>query len=284
MSMELQDVTVKKFESEVIHVFQPMVKDVKTLARVKDAKGAKQVQFNLMGKGQASQRTNYHTDIPLMNITHDPKIATVTNWTASELTDIFLNNQVGFDERNELALTITAALKRRMLQIMIDAMSGASLAKTVADTISGSADDLTVAAFRASGKLLSKDGVDKDGRVFMAHTNGIHHLTEDEKVTSSDYFTQKTLVKGDMDGQTFYGFDICEVPDMAEGGLPVPSSNHRNSYAYHKNAVGLAINMEPKITIDWEPSKGAHRVTGYMSAGAVVIDPTGAVEVTTDES
>jgi uncharacterized heparinase superfamily protein len=36
--------------------------------------------------------------------------------------------------------------------------------------------------------------------------------------------------------------------------------------------------------IDWEPSYGAHRVTGYLSAGAVVIQDAGVGKLTTDES
>ena len=288
MSLELADDAVKLFEAEVHQVFQPMVEDIRTRVRVKNAKGAKIVHFPVLGKTKTSERTNFHTDIPVGNTAHDPVTVTVKNWTASEYTDIFLNNQVNYDERQELAKSISLALQRRLLQLVINALGAASISKTIAKNISGSNDNLNLTMLRVAAKKLGLDGVPKEGRTWMAHVNNLHYLTKDSQVTSSDFNTVKILTKGEID--TYYGFSFYEVADMADetdgataGGLPL-STNDRTNYAFQKMAVGLAVNMEPKIEVFYDGNKGAHRVTGFMSANAVVIDKSGCVQITCDES
>lgn len=288
MSINLDNVTVRKFEAEVHQRFQERGK-VGMSIRTKDAKGASSVQFPLMGRGFATQRTTVHTPIPIMNITHDPRIATVTNWTASELTDIFLNNQVNFDERQELAQSIAAALERRLDQIVIDTLVAAAPAKSVPINISGANDNLTLDALRETARLFDIDGVPDGDRTMLIHVNGLHHLLDDPEVTSSDFASIKALIKGDLD--SYYGMNMIKIGNRPEetvgataGGLPITGGLVRSNFAYHKQAVGMAMNMMPKVTVDWEPSFGAHRVTGFMSAGAVVVDDLGLIEVLTDEN
>jgi hypothetical protein len=129
-------------------------------------------------------------------------------------------------------------------------------------------------------KLMGKDGVPKQDRVIMAHTNGIHGLTGETDVKSSDFNTLNVLTNGGID--SYYGFKFLEIPDMTEGGLPL-ATNDRSNFAWQKMAVGMAVNMEPHFDIWWDGDKGAHKVTGYMSANSCLIDQKGIVEVTTYE-
>lgn len=282
MSIELSDVLVKKFESEAIQAFQESGK-LRDTVRVRDAKGANQVQFQVIGSGTALERTSIQTPIPLADISHTPATATVTNFVISEMTDIFLNNQVGFDERQELVQVVAQAMGRRLDQIIIDALEAASSSNTVGDDIGGSADNLNVAMFAEASNILSKNGVPDADRTLLCHFNGFNHFIQEADVKTADSNFHKPLTDGMQ--PSFYGFDISPVGDRTnEGGLAVPASDHRRWFGYSKQAVGLAMNMEPKITIDWEPSFGAHRVTGYMSAGAIAIQNDGIVEGTADES
>jgi hypothetical protein len=41
--------------------------------------------------------------------------------------------------------------------------------------------------------------------------------------------------------------------------------------------------MDVDVRIDWDEQYGAHRVTGFLSAGAGIIDATGAVKIMTQE-
>ena len=94
--------------------------------------------MQVIGAGTAYERTAIQTPIPVADIAHTPATATVKNYVISELTDVFLNNQVGFDERQDLVKVIASALGRREDQIIIDALEAASTTHTVADTIGGS--------------------------------------------------------------------------------------------------------------------------------------------------
>ena len=280
MSIDLANVLATQFTEEVKHKFQESG-TLRDSVRVRDVRNAKTVQFNLMGRGNAAERTTIHTAIPLMNITHDPVSVSVKNYTASELTDIFLDSQVPFDEKMELVDTIATALGRRLDQIIIDAMVAAAPAKQVADDVSGVSSNLTIDAIRSAAKMLDEDGVPDGDRTLVISPSGLHSLLEDNQATSVDFNNVKALVRGDLD--TFYGFQIKKIGNREEGGLPL-SVGARTCFAYHKAAIGLGVNMEPTVRIDWDEQYGAHRVTGFLSAGCGVIDDLGLVEISTLES
>lgn len=285
MSKDLNQVLVKKFENEAIQAFQDSGTDLQSAVRVRDAKGAQQVQFQVYGDLEAYERTSVHTPIPTTDPSLTPKVATVKNYTVSIFTDIFLNNQVGFDARQEATTAIGMAGRRRMDQVVLDALdaakAGSLITKTVADDISGSADNLTVATFAEAAKLLGSDVPDMD-RHMITHDNNFYHFIQETDVKTIDSNLRKPLTDGKL--SEYMGFKIHKMGDRAIGGLAVPSSNHRTNWYFQKQAIGLALNMAPKVTIDWEPGYGAHRVTLYASAGAVVIQPSGVVDATVDES
>lgn len=274
MSKNLDQVLVKKFENEAIQAFQEAGK-LRNMVRIKDAKGAQQVQFQVLGAVATQERTTIQTPIPLADAGYTTATATVKNFTVSEMTDIFLNNQVGFDERNELVEAITLAMGRRIDQSIIDALAAHSFSNTVA---SGS-DNLNVSHF-ASSALALGSAVPDDMRYLLCHDSGYYHFIQESDVKTFDSNDTKPLVKGAINN--YFGFDVTKIGDRAEGGL-AKATNDRTNFAWQKQAVGLAMNMEPRITIDWEPSYGAHRVTGYLALGGVVIQDSGVVKITTQE-
>ena len=279
MSVNLPNVLATQFAEEVKHKFQEKG-TLRDTVRLRNARGAKTVQFNLMGRGQAAERASIHTEIAVMGISHTPITVDVKNYTAADLTDVFLNNQVPFDEKMELVETISGAMSRRLDQIIIDAMAGFAATKVVPNNISGVASDMTVDAIREAAKFLDQDGVPDGERTLVLSPSGLHSLLESTEASSIDFNNVKALVRGDLD--TFYGFNIRKIGNREEGGLPLATSD-RTSFAYHKSAVGLAVNMEPNIRVDWDEQYGAHRVTGFLSAGAGVIDGAGLVDIATTE-
>ncbi len=172
-------------------------------------------------------------------------------------------------------------MKRRMLQIVIDTLQAASLAKTVAVNVSGANDNLSRVMLKEAMRKISLNGVPKGDRTFMAHTNGLAYLSNDQRVGSSDWNTSQVIVKGEVG--MLWGFEFLEVNDMDEGGLPI-ASNIRTSYAWQKMALGLAVNMKPRTEVWYDGDRGAHKVTSFLSANGVMVDPTGAVQVASDET
>ena len=282
MSINLSDVAVKKFEAEAIQAFQEDGAGLRNTVKVRDAKGAKQVQFQVYGEVIANERTGVHTPIIAQDPSLTPATATVKNYTPSVLTDIFLNNQVGFDERQEAVSAIVSAMKRREDEIVLDALATAS-----GKTFTATGDNMVVANLSEAYRLLGS-AVDKKDRHFICHDNNFSHFVVQDNVSSGDYNSYQALVTADV--PAYMGFNIHVIGDRDSvtvgdnaGGLPKTGDN-RTVYAWQKESIGLAINMQPKIMIDWEPSYGAHRITGYMSAGAVLIQDAGVVTGTISEA
>jgi hypothetical protein len=278
MSINLSDVAVKKFEAEAIQAFQEDGAGLRNTVKVRDAKGAKQVQFQVYGEVIANERTGVHTPIIAQDPSLTPATATVKNYTPSVLTDIFLNNQVGFDERQEAVSAIVSAMKRREDEIVLGALGAAS-----GKTFTATGDNMIVENLSEAYRLLGS-AVDKKDRHFI----NFSHFVVQDNVSSGDYNSYQALVTADV--PAYMGFNIhvignrdnVTVGDNA-GGLSKTGDN-RTVHAWQKESIGLAINMQPKIMIDWEPSYGAHRITGYMSAGAVLIQDAGVVTGTISEA
>lgn len=280
MSINLDQVLVKQFENEAIKAFQEDGTGLRNAVRVRDAMGAQQVQFQVYGTVTANERTNIHTPIPTQDPSLTPATATVKNYTASVMTDIFLNNQVGFDARQEAVSAIVSAMGRRLDQIVIDEGLDPASANAVASNVSGSADNINVAMFAKSGELLGSKVPEID-RHFLMHDSGFYHFIQEDDVKNIDISLNKALAEGRL--PEYLNFGIHKMADRTEGGLALSGSD-RTNFAWQKSSVGLAMNMQPKIMIDWEPSYGAHRITGYLSAGACLIQDAGVVTITSDES
>jgi hypothetical protein len=69
--------------------------------------------------------------------------------------------------------------------------------------------------------------------------------------------------------------------DRDEGGLPLPST--RTSFAFHKDAIGMAEGIAPKSEINYIPEKTSFLVASMFSAGAIAIDAEGIVKISTTE-
>lgn len=282
MSVNLSTAAVKLFEKEAIQAFQEGGSSLRNAVRVKDAKGAKQVQFNVYGEVIANERGAVHTPLA----TQDPSIsvptATVKNYAPSVMTDIFLNNQVGFDARQEAIEGIVNAMNRRIDELIIEALDSAT-----GKTVASGADNLNVSHFANAAKELGSAVPDTD-RHFLCHDNGFYHFIQEAAVATMDSNFTKPLADGRQ--PNYLGFSLHKIGDRDSiavgdglGGLAL-SGNNRTNYAWQKNSIGLAMNMMPTIKVDWSPDYGAHRITGYLSAGSVLIQDDGVVTVTTDES
>lgn len=277
MSRELSAVARTEFDNEVKHAFQGagMLKGAVTLRTnvVGDT-----YKFRKMGKGLANQKSTADLVTP-MNVEHEFATATLSNWNAPEYTDIFDAAEVNFSEQQELAQTIAQALGRRQDQLIIDALDGATPATT---TVADGATGLTVAKLTDAAEQLIDQGVPMDGMChFAISARGLRGLLNDEKATSADYNTVRALVSGDID--TFMGFKFHVIETRSEGGLS-KSGNIRDCWAWHQSAVGLAIGMDLKTSVDWIAERTAWLSNGTMKAGTAVRDTAGIVKVQIDET
>ena len=279
MSTSISTSFVTIFDAEVKQAYQ---NDRQLAGTVRERTGVSgnTYKFNKLGSGVA----NLHipqSDVTPMNLTHTQVSATMADYNAAEYSDIFTSGKVLFDERAELVKAVSMAVGRRMDQLVIDALDGAGTSLTVANSVGGSATNLNVDKVLSAKKQMDQKGVPAEDRFFLCHANNMAAFLDDSDVKTIDVNTTKALAQGMVD--TFLGFKFIMVGDRTEGGLAVDGSSDRTCLAWHKNACGLAINMDKKTEINYIAEKSSFLVNSMFSAGSVGIDTNGIVEITCRE-
>ena len=274
------------FDSEVKQAFQAS-RQLAGMVREKMVTGDT-VKFNKLSSGVASVRTP-QTSVTPMNLSYSLVTATMTDYIASEYSDIFNQSHVSFSDRSELSQAVGNAIGRRLDQVVIDALDAATsvaVANTVAeDGTAGSASDMNTGKIRAAKAALDANNVPPDNRVLLMHANSLEALLAQTSATSSDFNSVRALVDGSL--STWLGFSILMLGDRDEGGLTKDGSNDRLAYAFHKSALGLGMSMGQKTEVNYIPDKTSYLVSSMFSGGAVAIDDGssgGIVKITSRES
>jgi len=279
MAIGLSNAFVTLFDAEVKQAYQAKAQLVGAVRQRRGVEGST-AKFPKAGKGVATLRIP-QTDVTPLNVDFSQVTATMEDWNAAEYSDIFMQQKVNFDERQELVQVVANAIGRRQDQLILDALAATSGVGTVATSIGGADTNLNLEKLLAAKKELDKNNVPPTDRHMIIHANNLSALLGETEVTSSDYASVKALVNGEIN--TFLGFNFHVLGDRAEGGLPV-ASDVRSCWAFHKDAIGYAEGMGPKTEINYVPEKTSFLVNAMFSAGAVGIDAEGIVKVSADES
>lgn len=286
MSKYLSNAAVTEFDSEVKHEYQGM-KTLRECVTIRTGVVGEAYKFTRMGKGMANQKAT-QADVTPMDISHARQTATLANWNAPEYTDIFDQAEVNFDEKTELAHTIAGGIGRREDQIIIDAMTAVTFAATqdgnpdTGRVIDVSAStNFTLDAMRTAKAHLDAIEAGADERYIAVQALALQKLLEDTEVTSSDFNTVRALVNGELD--TYLGFKFKVIGDRAEGGLPGVTGDEI-AYAWHKPAIGYAVGIDMKTTVDWVPQKTSWLCNGMLKAGAIAREPQGIIKIIYDET
>ena len=268
MGIELSDNLNKQFEAEVHHCFQSSGK-LRNSVRIKAVKGSS-VQFPVANKPPVAEKEIGSTVIQAVQ--YDMNTTSLHNYTSSELTDIFGKDDISFDEREDLVKVISNSLSKRLDQIIIDALN------TSIETIS-LRKPITVNNIKDAARLLNEREINKDDRTLVIHVKNLHELMNNE-LSPEDFNSLSNLVTGNSG--SFYGFNVITINDMAEGGLSKTDETY-NTFIFSKDAVGVGVNLE-KVEVNYEPTYGAWRVTGFLSAGAAITNTDGVIKISREES
>lgn len=280
MAIGLSNAFVTLFDAEVKQAYQAKAQLIAAVRQRRGVEGST-AKFPKVGKGVATLRIP-QTDVTPLNVDFSQVTATMEDWNAAEYSDIFMQQKVNFDERQELVQVVANAIGRRQDQLVIDALTASSTSNTVSNDIGGSDTNLNLDKLLAAKKLLDKGNVPPQDRHMVIHANSLASILAEQKLTSSDYASVKALVSGEIN--TFLGFTFHVLGDRTEGGLAVDGSLDRTVWAFHKDAVGYAEGMGPKTEINYVPEKTSFLVNSMFSAGAVAIDAEGIVQITCRES
>ena len=280
MAIGLSNAFVTLFDAEVKQAYQAKAELVGATRMRRGVEG-EVVKFPKVGKGAATLRVP-QTDVTPLNVDFSQVTATLQDWNAAEYSDIFMQQKVNFDERQELVQVLSSAIGRRQDQLIIDALTASGTSLTVSNDIGGTDTNLNVAKLREAKKLMDKNNVPPQDRHMIIHANSLASLLSETNVTSSDFNTVKALVNGEID--TYLGFKFHTLGDRSEGGLAIDGSLDRTLFAFHKQAVGYAEGLAPRTEINYVAEKTSHLVNTILSANAVAIDDEGIVKLTCRES
>ena len=280
MAIGLSNAFVTLFDAEVKQAYQAKAQLIAAVRQRRGVEGST-AKFPKVGKGVATLRIP-QTDVTPLNVDFSQVTATMEDWNAAEYSDIFMQQKVNFDERQELVQVVSNAIGRRQDQLIIDALTASSTSNTVSNDIGGTDTNLNLDKLLTAKKLLDKGNVPPQDRHMVIHANSLASILAEQKLTSSDYASVKALVSGEIN--TFLGFTFHVLGDRTEGGLAVDGSLDRTVWAFHKDAVGYAEGMGPKTEINYVPEKTSFLVNSMFSAGAVAIDAEGIVQITCRES
>ena len=280
MAIGLSNAFVTLFDAEVKQAYQAKAQLVNATRQRRGVEGST-AKFPKVGKGVATLRIP-QTDVTPLNVDFSQVTATLEDWNAAEYSDIFMQQKVNFDERQELVQVVANAIGRRQDQLIIDALTASGTSNTVTNDIGGTDTNLNLDKLLAAKKALDAGNVPPQDRHMVIHANSLSSLLSEQKLTSSDYASVKALVAGEIN--TFLGFNFHVLGDRTEGGLSIDGSLDRTVWAFHKDALGYAEGMGPKTEINYVPEKTSFLVNSMFSAGAVAIDAEGIVQITCRES
>ena len=268
MSTNLSPAFVQLFDSEVHAAYQASAQ-LRNVARMRSGVVGDSVKFPKVGKGQATIRVP-QTEVTPINAAFNQVTVSLNDYQAAEYSDIFNQQKVNFDERQELAQVVGNA-----------ASAGTTVAKTVVTSGSAAASNLNVGKIIAAKKALDAKNVPAQDRHFVIHANNLAGLLGDERAVSGDYQNLRALVAGDIN--TMMGFTFHVIGDRDENGLPL-ASNDRTCFAFHKKAVGCAVGIPATTEINYIPTRTSFLILAKLSMGAGAIDTDGIVDVICDES
>ena len=283
MSTGLSTAFITLFEAEVKQAYQGE-SVLNNSVRMRTNVQGSTVKFPKIGKGVSQIRTP-QTDVVPLNTDFSTVTASMQDFIAAEYSDIFDQAKVNFDERQELAQVVGKAIARREDQIIIDVMEAATPGATIPNTTNtsgSSASDLNIAKILAAKKSLDAANVPPTDRHAVIHANSLAGLLGDERAISSDFQTIQALVQGSI--SSMMGFEFHIVGDRDEGGLAIDGSSDRNTFFYHRSAIGCGVSVAPKVEINYVPEKVSFLISALYSSGAVLIDNAGLIKVTCRES
>lgn len=278
MAIQLSTAFVTLFDAEVKQAYQGQSM-LRGAVRLRSGVEGATYKFPKVGKGVAQVRVP-QSDVSPLNVAYSQVTVNLQDWIAAEYSDIFMQQKVNFDERRELVQVLSNAIGRRHDQLILDALNASSTSLSVGTNVGGTTTNLNVAKLRDAKGQLDAKNVPMSDRHIIIHASGLQSLLGETSVTSSDFNTVKALVQGDIN--TFLGFTFHVMGDRDEGGLPKPST--RTSFAFHKDAIGMAEGIAPKTEINYIPEKTSFLVASMFSAGAVAIDDEGIVKISTTEA
>ncbi|GAB7024704.1 phage capsid protein [Salidesulfovibrio brasiliensis] len=272
MSFSVDQAFIKQYGAEVHTAYQQKQAKLRKTVRLKTSVKGSEYIFQRSGKGKAGKKTR-HGNVPLMNVDHSHVTAVLEDLYAGDYVDKLDTIKTNIDERGVLANAGAYAMGRKIDDLIITKLDGATEVIPSGDAVLTKAKVL-----QGFGTLNANDVPDDGERYALVGAEQYNNLLEIEEFKNADYAGDALpWLKG---AQARKWLNITWIMHT---GLPLVGGV-RKCFLYHKSAAGLAEGLGITPDINWIAEKAAHFVNHMMSAGAVLIDPEGVVEIECKEA
>lgn len=273
MATTISNAFTKQFEREVHEAYQRMGSKLRgTVRNVNNVKGAT-TTFQKVGKGTASTKAT-HASVPVMNLDHDAVEVALEDYYAGDWVDRLDEIKINHDERQVIANAGAYALGRKTDELIINGLANASI--SVSNNTSGLTLDKVLEAF----ELLGEADVPDDGQRFaVVGWKQWSELLKINEFVSADYIGADQLPFQTSQAKQWLG--TTWIP---HSGLPIDGTGVRSCFWYHKTAIGHASGSDVTTDITWHGDRASFFVNNMMSQGAGLVDDSGVVVLTADET
>ena len=291
MSTTITAAFVAQYESEVHHLFQRYGGVLRSTVRTKPNVVGSTTTFQKIAAGAASTKAR-HGIITPMNVVHTTAVATLADFYAGDWVDRLDEAKINHDERQALAQSGAWALGRKVDDQLLTAMDGTSQTTvTFTLTSKGTVEN----ALLDWAQTLNENNVPNDGNRFAVLTPFAWTCA-----MKLDSFANSQLIGSDglpwKEGAPMLNRwkDWNGVKWTVHNGITGVGTATAFMFMWHRNAIGYATGAHPMnageqsnavmADITWHGDRAAHFINHWMSGGAVLIDDTGVVQCTVDDT
>ena len=290
MSTSIDTAFIADYNADVHMVFQREGAMLRPAVFNKDNVIGSTAHFQKLGTGTATTKSR-HGEITPMNATHTAPSCTIVDFYAGDFVDRLDEAKTNIDTKMVYAKAGAYALGRK-----VD-----SQITTELDTTSQSTVTLTITSYAAIlGSLLTwiealdSNSVPNDGQRYGALTPRMwSQAMTVNAFASADYVGSTGLpfttgAPGHQKWKDWMGIKWCMHP-----GLPGKGTTTAKCFIWHKSAIGhatgkhagnVAANGAVAADITWQGTRAAHFVNHMMSVEACMIDDTGVIQGTLNDT
>lgn len=292
MATQISTAFVTQYIAEVKHLYQRQGSVLRNTVRIKDGVIGSSTVFQKIGKGAATVKARAGVITP-MNQDHTAVTCTLADFYAGDWVDKLDEVKTNIDERMAIAMGGAWALGRKTDDQIITELGNTT--QTAANWTVTSQAAIRNSAITFVTSLLAND-VPNDGNIFClvgAKTWGFLMTVDEFK--RADYVTDNNLpyVAGApvMTFKRWMNANWCVHTGIAGAGTSTATL-----LAYHKLSTGYATGGFAGNTaasdggtavgadITWHGDRAAYFVNHMMSGGAKLIDDTGVIKGSVDET
>jgi len=290
MSTSVDTAFVRQYEKDVHHIFQLEGGHLRPSVRMKTNVVGRSTTFQKIGKGAATTKARHGVITP-MNQSHTAIECALVDFYAGDWVDQLDEAKIIHDERMAIAKGGAWALGRKVDNQIITTLTGTS-ETTITWTV-------TSAAAVRNGMLQMSENLDdndvpNDGNRYGLLTPRAWSMAMTvEEFASADYVSAGGMQfeKGAAVGAAWKNW--MNVNWKVHTDLAGKGGATAEQFVYHKNAIGyasgkhagnVAANEGVSADITWHGDRAAHFVNHSMSGGSCLIDTTGVIQGSVDDT